>query len=122
MPSIPDLKLLDITIAYPGAPFGKYPQDWYGLPSVFWKGVAPPTIRMHLKLYSDLATSNEIPGLQPARLEDSKVKGAQEDQARAFELWLRQVWVDKSERLERMLDSGDVPGQQVIPIVQQWVS
>ncbi|WRT67165.1 uncharacterized protein IL334_004131 [Kwoniella shivajii] len=25
---VPDLQLLDVTIGYPGVPYGKYPQDW----------------------------------------------------------------------------------------------
>ena len=28
LPQIPDLNLLDITIGYPGVPFGNYPQNW----------------------------------------------------------------------------------------------
>lgn len=28
LPEIPDLKLLDVTIGYPGVPYGKYPQEW----------------------------------------------------------------------------------------------
>lgn len=28
LPEIPDLQLLDVTIGYPGVPFGKYPQNW----------------------------------------------------------------------------------------------
>ncbi len=28
VPQIPDLQLLDVTIGYPGVPFGKYPQEW----------------------------------------------------------------------------------------------
>ncbi|WWD01356.1 hypothetical protein V866_008299 [Kwoniella sp. B9012] len=28
LPQVPDLQLLDVTIGYPGVPYGKYPQDW----------------------------------------------------------------------------------------------
>nr|XP_031862784.1 uncharacterized protein CI109_001796 [Kwoniella shandongensis]KAA5529856.1 hypothetical protein CI109_001796 [Kwoniella shandongensis] len=28
LPQVPDLQLLDLTIGYPGVPYGKYPQDW----------------------------------------------------------------------------------------------
>ena len=29
LPEISDLQVLDLTIGYPGVPFGKYPQEWY---------------------------------------------------------------------------------------------
>ena len=29
LPQVPDLQLLDVTIGYPGVPYGKYPQDWF---------------------------------------------------------------------------------------------
>lgn len=28
LPEVPNLQLLDMTIGYPGVPYGKYPQDW----------------------------------------------------------------------------------------------
>ncbi|KAL1409686.1 hypothetical protein Q8F55_003682 [Vanrija albida] len=100
LPSVPDLKLLDVTISYPEIPFGKYPQSWYSMPSVFFRGVSPPTIRLHLRLYSDLDSPKcEIPSLRPSA--PTKDGLASEAETKAFELWLRQRWQEKEERLER---------------------
>jgi 1-acyl-sn-glycerol-3-phosphate acyltransferase len=91
--AVPDLKLLDITIGYPGVPFGSYPQEWYGLGSVFWRGVSPPLVRIHLKLY-DLAPTapDPVPSL-------SSSGEASPEEARAFELWLRGVWEKKEDKV-----------------------
>ncbi|WOO79711.1 putative acyltransferase CST26 [Vanrija pseudolonga] len=122
LPSVPDLKLLDVTVTYPEIPFGKYPQDWYSLPSIFFRGVAPPTIRLHLRLYSDLTSPNcAIPSLKAARTADGL---ASEAETRAFELWLRQRWQEKEARLEQTskLSPFEAEGggskAQVVPIRQ----
>ncbi len=100
VPSIPDLQLLDITIAYPGVPFGKYPQEWYGLGSVFFQGVPPPTVRLHLHMYS----VEEIPSLPKPPYNSAEITPlATTEEAREFELWLRNVWTQKEARLERLL-------------------
>lgn len=118
LPSIPDLQLMDVTIAYPGVPFGKYPQEWYGLGSVFFQGVPPPTVRLHLHMYS----MEEIPSLpQPPYNTAGITPLATPEEAREFELWLRNVWTQKEARLERMLrdvtyekvPSVEVPIQQL---------
>ncbi|BEI87178.1 hypothetical protein CcaverHIS002_0705240 [Cutaneotrichosporon cavernicola] len=103
IPSMPDLQLMDITIAYPGVPFGKYPQEWYGLGSVFLRGVPPPTVRLHLHLYS----MEEIPSLpRPPHNSSDITPLATQEEAREFELWLRNVWIQKEARLERMLNDN----------------
>ncbi|WWD15934.1 hypothetical protein CI109_100358 [Kwoniella shandongensis] len=43
--TVPDLQLLDLTIGYPGVPYGKYPQDWplsIGEPTSPQSGLATP--------------------------------------------------------------------------------
>ncbi|BEJ18203.1 hypothetical protein CspHIS471_0704800 [Cutaneotrichosporon sp. HIS471] len=103
IPSMPDLQLMDITIAYPGVPFGKYPQEWYGLGSVFLRGVPPPTVRLHLHLYS----MEELPSLPRPPHNSSEITPlATPEEAREFELWLRNVWIQKEARLERMLNDN----------------
>ena len=76
-PRLPTLKLLDITVAYPGTlviktsvalltatwqtgipPYG-YGQDYYTLRPVFMDRVPPPVIHMHLRLF-DVASSVPI--------------------------------------------------------------
>jgi hypothetical protein len=104
LPEIPDLKLLDVTIGYPGVPYGKYPQDWYGLISIFFRSVPPPTVHLHLHLHSDLPS--EIPSLvtKPLSQDNEEVRKdtglASPEEARAFELWLRGKWTEKEKRME----------------------
>ncbi|KAF8591904.1 acyltransferase-domain-containing protein [Ramaria rubella] len=50
-PQTPDLHLLDVTIAYEGIPRNGYGQSYYTLRSIFFDGVAPPSIHIHLRLY-----------------------------------------------------------------------
>lgn len=68
--------MLDITIGYPGVTRGGYAQEWYGLTSVFIKGVAPPTINMHLRMV-DLQ-ADVIPGVTDAS-KDATLKADVED-------------------------------------------
>ncbi|KAI5453777.1 hypothetical protein NCC49_005590 [Naganishia albida] len=136
VPQIRTLRLLDITIGYPGVTRGGYAQEWYGLTSVFMKGIAPPTIHIHLRMI-DLARE-VVPGVtdetgrHDARKDDaisdttplldqqhqgeritagpphpSGVPGvASEEQARAFNVWLRQRWSDKEALLDRFTATG----------------
>ncbi|WVQ98757.1 hypothetical protein IAU59_005888 [Kwoniella sp. CBS 9459] len=134
LPQIPDLQLLDVTIGYPGVPYGKYPQDWYGLFSVFFRSVPPPTVHIHLHLYTDLASENsEVPSLiaKPPQLSDDDVPPATTglataEEARAFELWLRGVWTAKEKRMERFYQNQSFRGdegtvREVVPIRQtKW--
>lgn len=120
VPTVPDLQLLDVTIGYPGVPYGKYPQEWYNLTSVFFRSVPPPTVRIHLHLYSHLGEADgEVPALENAR----PGIAATPEETRAFERWLRTVWARKEARLERWshepplptgdTDVGVVPVQQL---------
>ncbi|OWZ63284.1 hypothetical protein AYX14_06762 [Cryptococcus neoformans] len=133
LPQIPDLNLLDITIGYPGVPFGNYPQNWYGLFSVFLKSVPPPTVYLHLHLYSHLGEREcKIPSLVPRRSSsapglstDSGLANAEE--ARAFELWLRDLWTAKERRMEQFYKSQRFDGPyDIVPIQQikwyHWIS
>lgn len=129
LPEIPDLKLLDVTIGYPGVPYGKYPQDWYGLLSIFFRSVPPPTVHLHLHLHSELA--NEIPSLvtKPLAKDNAEVGSdtglATPEEARAFELWLRSKWTEKEKRMEgfyrdqRFLSGeGGVGAREVVKLRQ----
>ncbi|RSH91971.1 hypothetical protein EHS25_009341 [Saitozyma podzolica] len=119
LPQIPDMQLLDVTIGYPGVPYGKYPQEWYGLGSIFFRSVPPPTVHIHLHLYTDLSSpSSPIPSLRTPQL-------AHPSQARAFELWLRGVWTEKEKRLSRFMKTdqrfvgdGGEQAREVVPIRQ----
>jgi lysocardiolipin and lysophospholipid acyltransferase len=115
LPHIPDLKLLDVTIGYPGVPYGRYPQDYYGLVSVFFRSVPPPTVHLHLRLYSDLSSPDcGIPSLQ------SDGDLASPEESRAFELWLRAIWQAKEKRMEGFYKEHRFPGDsEAFPIREQ---
>jgi lysocardiolipin and lysophospholipid acyltransferase len=98
--------------------------DRYGLGSVFFRSVPPPTVHMHLHLYSDLTSKNSpVPALLTT---EADVDGlASPEDTRAFELWLRGVWMAKEKRLESFSRSGkfvsgegDEGAREVIPIRQ----
>ena len=131
LPQIPDLKLMDITIGYPGVPYGKYPQDYYGLLSIFFRSVPPPSIHMHLHIYDDLASPDcPIPSLTTSNkpADETAVKPdtglASPEEARAFELWLRGVWQTKEKRMERFyqdhkfVSSEGENAREIVPVRQ----
>nr|XP_018263820.1 acyltransferase [Kwoniella dejecticola CBS 10117]OBR85978.1 acyltransferase [Kwoniella dejecticola CBS 10117] len=138
LPQVPDLQLLDVTIGYPGVPYGKYPQDWYGLFSVFFRSVPPPTVHIHLHLYSNLTSStSEVPSLVSKPLAagndqpPSDTGLASPEETRAFELWLRGIWTAKEKRMERFyrdgrFESGEGGAREVVPVKQtkwyHWIS
>lgn len=119
LPAVPDLQLLDVTIGYPGVPFGKYPQEWYSLTSVFFRSVPPPTVRIHLHLYSNLGK----PGGEVPALSDVKVgEAATPEETRDFELWLRGTWAKKEAMLEQWSHEPPVPSPstdcEIVPVKQ----
>ena len=71
----------------------------YGVFSVFLRSVPPPSVHIHLHLYTDLSSAG-IPSLS------SETGLASPDEARAFELWLRKVWADKEKRMEGFFRNG----------------
>ena len=92
--------------------------DRYGLPSVFFRSVPPPTVHIHLHLYSNLASpDSEIPSLSS---ESSDL--ATKEEARAFELWLRKLWTAKEERLTGFFRErhfkGEEDAREVVPVRQ----
>ena len=128
---VPDTQLLDVTIGYPGVPLGSYPQDHYGLFSVFWRSVPPPTVHVHLRLYSDLtAPGCEIPSLVvkpqgdvPAGQVPADTGLASPDESKAFERWLRALWIEKDERMKRFCRDqrfvGEEKAEEVVVVRQQ---
>jgi hypothetical protein len=120
-PAIPDLKLLDVTIGYPGIPPTGYAQDFYTLRSIFFQGIAPPAIHLHLRLYS----MSEIP-FGSVSADDSVERGAEAtaEETAVFERWLVNRWVEKDRLMDGFHKNGNfshaegvLPTQQVeIPI------
>jgi len=64
-PKVPALKILDVTVAYPGIPRTGYGQSYYTLRSIFMDRIPPPVIHIHLRLV-DVASSVPIGNLSSA--------------------------------------------------------
>ncbi|TFK40968.1 acyltransferase-domain-containing protein [Crucibulum laeve] len=112
-PRVPNLRLLDLTVLYPGVPPTAYGQTYYTLRSIFFDSVPPPVIHMHLRLF-DVANvpigdlSSTKPSCVPGGPEN---KHAVEvdipvDEKDAFDLWLRQLWQEKDESMDRFYETG----------------
>jgi len=110
---------MDVTIGYPGVPFTAYPQDYFGLLSIFFRSVPPPTVHLHLHIHSDLG-NGDIPSLITPESEAKDDTGlASPEEAREFELWLRGKWEKKDKRMERFArDQKFGDGSEVVPIRQ----
>lgn len=101
--AIPDLKLVDITIGYPGIPSTGYGQDFYTLRSMFFQGIAPPAIHLHLRLYS----MPEIP-FGSVNAGDSVERGAEAtaEESAIFEKWLINRWAEKDRLMGGFYKNG----------------
>ncbi|KAJ3750149.1 acyltransferase-domain-containing protein [Lentinula detonsa] len=112
-PRIKDLHLIDVTMVYPGIPPMGYGQDYYTLRSMFFDGVAPPAVHMHVRLFKveDLPIG-DLSDTQPSKIPDtSPSKHAVEveipsQEKEAFDLWLRNLWQEKDESIGRFHESG----------------
>ncbi|KAH8110656.1 acyltransferase-domain-containing protein [Phellopilus nigrolimitatus] len=120
-PRVPDLKLLDITVAYPGIPPMGYGQMYYTLRSIFMDRVPPPVVHMHLRLL-DVARDVPIGDLSvadPTGVPRAVANGhaveegaggveaaVPEAERAAFEAWLRALWRVKDETLDAFYRSG----------------
>ncbi|RPD63108.1 hypothetical protein L227DRAFT_572947 [Lentinus tigrinus ALCF2SS1-6] len=112
-PRVPNLQLLDITMAYPGIPYLGYGQDYYTLRSIFCDRVPPPAVHMHIRKFD---VNREIPignvlASNPNVLPNGSAKSTvevdiPETERDAFELWLRDLWREKDKLMGRFLDTG----------------
>jgi hypothetical protein len=109
-PTIPDLQLLDVTIGYPGIPRKGYGQEYYTLRSVFFQGIPPPKIHIHLRVFKQ----SEIPFGEVSSKDCVKRGGeATTEEAAAFEDWLRKRWTEKDQLMERFYSTGSFSGRSL---------
>ncbi|KAF8313848.1 acyltransferase-domain-containing protein, partial [Clavulina sp. PMI_390] len=107
-PSIPDLQLLDLTVGYPGIPPAGYGQDYYTLRSVFFQGVAPPAIHIHMRL----TPVSQLPiGTVAARSSSSGADIAasadpSSEETAQFDEWLRGRWTEKDNLMDGFYKDG----------------
>ncbi|TRM61486.1 acyltransferase-domain-containing protein [Schizophyllum amplum] len=118
-PRIPSLKLLDVTIAYPGIPSMGYGQDYYTMRSVFLDGVFPPMINMHIRMF-DVATEVPIGDLSSTKAhvvppsngpDEGKTTvevDIPEKEKEVFDAWLRLLWTEKDNSIDAYHRSGTV--------------
>ncbi|KAF8898523.1 hypothetical protein BD779DRAFT_1607308 [Infundibulicybe gibba] len=106
-PRIPDLKLLDITVVYPGIPLRGYGQSYYTLRSIFLDGVAPPTIHMHLRTFD---VAHEVPIGGPSPMNPPSAKPIDMDipdkEKEIFDTWLRELWFAKDQLITKFHEHG----------------
>lgn len=89
-----------------------YGQSYYTLRSIFFDGIPPPAVHMHIRRF-DVATDVPIGKLS------SSISGAQhngspqmlgvdvpEDERQMFDVWLRDRWTEKDQLIQRFHDTG----------------
>lgn len=106
-PHMPELKLLDVTVAYPGIPRGGYGQAYYTLRSVFMQGVPPPRVHVHLRLYD---VARDIPIGTPRGAEE-----ASPPERAVFDKWLLERWQEKDKLMETRLTGGGFNSSTQVP-------
>ncbi|KAF9015357.1 acyltransferase-domain-containing protein [Cyathus striatus] len=112
-PRVPKLHMIDITVVYPGIPPMAYGQDYYTLRSIFFDGVPPPVIHMHLRLFnvtSDVPIgdlSETKPASAPPSSNNRTVEvDIPEKEKDVFDNWLREVWLEKDASISRFHETG----------------
>jgi len=115
-PRLPELRLLDMTIIYPGIPPKGYGQSYYTLRSIFCDRVPPPVVHIHLRIF-DVAKDVPIGNISepvsangsadsPAKLELSECEKT------AFDTWLQKLWSEKDNYITKFLETGKTLGDQ----------
>ncbi|KAL0950932.1 hypothetical protein HGRIS_007688 [Hohenbuehelia grisea] len=124
-PRLPKLKLIDATVVYPGIPSMKYGQDYYTLRSIFFNGVPPPVIHIHLRVF-DVHTEvpiGDISGSNPSVLPDTSPQNntveidIPEIEKTRFDEWLRQLWRDKDAVMQSYYDTGSLSDDKLPAVV-----
>ncbi|KAK2461763.1 hypothetical protein APHAL10511_006226 [Amanita phalloides] len=120
VPRIPDLTLLDITVIYPGIPPLCYGQDYYTLRSIFFDGVAPPTIHMHFRLFK-VAKDIPVGDLKTVPTDSTSDHVIEVDipstEKAIFDDWLRELWEEKDNFITHFSDSDHTSNYSInIPL------
>jgi len=89
-----------------------YGQDYYTLRSLFFDGVAPPSIHMHLRMFdvTDNVPIGNLAGASGNRTPDRNAKHIVEvdiptDEKDVFDVWLRKLWQEKDEAMDRFCET-----------------
>jgi hypothetical protein len=91
-----------------------YGQSYYTLRSIFFDGIPPPAVHMHIRRF-DVAKdvpigdiSRSISGTLHDGLSNGQMLGVdvQEDERQTFDVWLRNRWTEKDQFIQRFHDTG----------------
>ncbi|KAK0520545.1 hypothetical protein OC834_006996 [Tilletia horrida] len=112
---IADLKLIDMTIGYPGIPPAGTGQKYYTLRSVYMDGVPPPNVHVHItisRISSFIAGGSDSPplGKLPKSARDSPKTLPTDEEKQMFEAWLLRRWRKKDDLMDRFYKDGDFVG------------
>jgi hypothetical protein len=113
-PRINTLRLLDVTIAYPGIPRGQYGQQHYTLQSIYGRGVPPPVIHMHLR--SDDVRQNIPIGVNSLTKSATTGAEATTQEKEEFEQWILDRFRRKDEQMELFLTEGRLANGEFVDI------
>ena len=88
----------------------EYGQSYYTLRSIFFDGIPPPTIHMHIRRF-DVAANVPIGDISRGMsntIPRGQVPGVDvpEDERHAFDVWLRDRWIEKDKFIQRFHDTG----------------
>jgi acyltransferase-like protein len=91
-----------------------YGQSYYTLRSIFFDGIPPPAIHMHIRRF-DVAADVPI-GKVPSSMSRTPLDGlprgqtlgvdVPEDERQTFDVWLRDRWIEKDKLMQRFHDTG----------------
>lgn len=87
-----------------------YGQSYYTLRSIFFGGIPPPAIHMHIRRF-DVAVDVPIGNISGGMTRTppcGEVAGVDvpEDERQAFDVWLRDRWIEKDKLIQRFHDTG----------------
>jgi hypothetical protein len=92
-----------------------YGQDYYTLRSLFFQGVAPPAVHMHLRKFN---VTGDVPigdlaGTSGYQTLDSKAKRIVEvdipsHEKDVFDEWLRKLWQEKDDGMDRFFQTNSL--------------
>jgi Acyltransferase C-terminus len=93
-----------------GIPPMHYGQDYYTLRSIFFDGVAPPEIHVHLRMF-EVTGNVPIGDLAGTKTLDPNAKRIMEvdistHEKDTFDNWLRKLWIEKDESMDNFFKTG----------------
>jgi Acyltransferase C-terminus len=91
-----------------------YGQSYYTLRSIFFDGIPPPAIHMHIRRFDvamDVPIGNIPKSISRTPVDDpsrGEILGVDvpEEERQTFDVWLRNRWIEKDKLMQRFHDTG----------------